>query len=73
MDYDCTCACIGAILDGDAVTTGSTARGARYNSTVNYITRRAQLGQEFVGIVVSEDGTVDAVTDSRIIRLNLNP
>lgn len=72
MDYDCTCACIGAILDGDAVTTGSTARGARYNSTVNYITRRAQLGQEFIGFVVSEDGTIDAVTPARVIRLNLN-
>ena len=72
MDYDCSCACIGAILDGDAVTTGSTARGARYNSTVNYITRRAQLDQHFVGIVVSEDGTVDAVTENRVIRLNLN-
>ena len=71
MDYDCTCACIGAILDGDAVTTGSTARGARYNSTVNYITRRAQFNQEFIGIVVSEDGTVDAVTGNRVIRLNL--
>lgn len=73
MDYDCNCACIGAILDGDSVTAGSTARGARYNSTVNYITRRSQFGQNFVGIVVSEDGTVDAVTDSRVIRLNLNP
>ena len=71
IDTDCCCPCIGAILDGDAVTIGSPARGARYNSTVNYISRRRQLGQSFTGIVVSEDGTVDAVTDQRIIRLNL--
>lgn len=71
IDTDCCCPCIGAILDGDAVTIGSPARGARYNSTVNYISRRKQLGQTFTGIVVSEDGTVDAVTDQRIIRLNL--
>ena len=71
MDWNCSCTCIGAILDGDAVTPGSTARGARYNSTVNYVARRSQLGQEFIGIVVSEDGTVDAVTSEKIIRLNL--
>ncbi len=71
LNEKCECCCIGAILDGDAVTAGSTARGARYNSTVNYVTRRAQLNQNFCGIVVSEDGTVDAVTPSRVIRLNL--
>ena len=72
IDYDCSCACIGAILDGDAVTAGSTARGARYNSTVNYITRRSQKGQDFIGIVISEDGTVDAVTGNKVIRLSIN-
>jgi hypothetical protein len=71
LNYNCECTCIGAILDGDAVTAGSTARGARYNSTVNYVTRRSQLSQEFIGIVVSEDGTVDAVTSTKVIRLNL--
>ena len=71
MDTDCTCACIGAILDGDAVTKGSLARGARFNSTLNYIKRKAELGKTFIGIVVSEDGTVDAVTKDRVIRLNL--
>ena len=71
MDADCRCQCIGAILDGDAVTRGTPARGARYNSTVNYITRRGQLDQTFVGIVVSEDGTVDAVADGRVNLLSL--
>ncbi|MDO5109886.1 MAG: hypothetical protein Q4D59_08160 [Erysipelotrichaceae bacterium] len=71
LNEKCECSCIGAILDGDAVTAGSTARGARFNSTVNYIVRRSQTGQRFFGIVVSEDGTVDAVTPTRITRLNL--
>lgn len=71
MDTDCRCRCIGAILDGDAVTRGSPARGARYNSTVNYINRRAQLDEYFVGIVVSEDGTVDSVTKDHIYRINV--
>ncbi len=72
IDTDCKCICIGAILDGDAVTKGTPARGARYNSTVNYVTRRSQLGQTFAGIVISEDGTIDAVSEGHIVRLNLN-
>ena len=72
MDTDCRCTCFGAILDGDAVTRGTPARGARYNSTVNYITRRSQLDQVFVGIVVSEDGTIDAVADGRVNLLSLS-
>ena len=71
MDTSCVCSCIGAILDGDAVAEGSLARGSRYNSTVNYIRRRAQLGQTFAGVVVSEDGSVDAVTAEHIHRLNI--
>lgn len=71
LNERCECSCIGAILDGDAVTAGSTARGARFNSTVNYIVRRAQTGQNFFGVVISEDGTVDAVTPTRITRLNI--
>lgn len=71
VDTLCNTSCIGAILDGDLVTEGSAARGARYNSTVNYVKRRSQLGQMFAGIVISEDGTVDAVTTEAITRLNL--
>ena len=71
MDYNCDCYCIGAILDGDLVTSGSTARGSRFNSTVNYINRRSQLGQEFIGIVISEDNTVDSVTAGKVVRLNM--
>ena len=71
MDTDCICSCIGAILDGDMVSRGSPARGSRFNSTVNYVRRRGQLGQKFIGIVFSEDGTVDAVSDARVQRLDL--
>ena len=71
MDTSCNCSCIGVILDGDRVVKGNISRGARYNSTVNYVTRRAQLDQFFLGIVISEDGTVDAVTSDRITRIIL--
>ncbi|MBR4162501.1 MAG: diadenylate cyclase, partial [Solobacterium sp.] len=72
MDTDCNCECIGAILDGDMVTKGSPARGARFNSTVNYVKRRSQLEQNFIGIVVSEDRSVDLVTDNNVYRLTLS-
>ena len=72
MDIDCRCGCIGAILDGDFTTKGNPARGARFNSTVRYVKRRSELGQHFVGIVLSEDGTIDAVSEDRIERINLS-
>ena len=71
MDTDCRCACIGAILDGDFTAKGNPARGARFNSTVHYIRRRAQLGETFAGIVISEDGTIDAVCLDQVERINL--
>ena len=72
MDTDCRCSCSGAILDGDFTAKGNPARGARFNSTVRYVRRRADLGRQFVGIVLSEDGTIDAVSDDRIERINLS-
>lgn len=72
MDTDCMSSCIGAILDGDFVTRGNMARGSRYNSTCNYIKRRMDLGQYFVGIVISEDGTVDVVSNDKVYRVNIN-
>lgn len=71
IDTDCICYCIGAILDGDLASKGSMARGARFNSTLTYVRRQAQLGRNFVGIVMSEDGTVDAVTKEKVYRLNI--
>lgn len=72
VDTDCCCSCIGAILDGDFVTRGSMARGSRYNSTCNYVKRRLDFDQHFTGIVISEDGTVDAVNGERVYRININ-
>lgn len=72
MDTDCRCSCIGAILDGDFVTRGSMARGSRYNSTCNYVKRRIDFDQHFTGIVISEDGTVDAVNGEKVYRININ-
>ena len=72
MDTDCTTNCIGAILDGDFVTRGSMARGSRYNSTCNYIKRRMDFHQYFIGIVISEDGTVDVVSNDKVYRVNIN-
>ena len=72
MNTDCICTCIGAILDGDLVTKGNPARGARFNSTVNYVRRRFMKKQYFTGIVISEDGTVDSVTEDHVYRIDLN-
>lgn len=72
MDTDSSCSCIGAILDGDFTARGNPARGARFNSTVRYVRRRAELGQTFVGIVLSEDGTIDAVSEDGVERINLS-
>ena len=71
IDTDCMCSCIGAILDGDFVAKGSLARGSRYNSAHNYILRRSQMNEKFTAIVISEDGTVDAIKDDKVYRINL--
>lgn len=72
MDTNCVCSCIGAILDGDVVTRGSMARGARFNSAHNYVKRRSQLNQHFTAFVISEDGTVDAINEEKVYRININ-
>ena len=36
------CYAIGAILDGEVCSEGSTARGARYNSLANYVTWKSK-------------------------------
>ncbi len=72
MDINCMCYCIGAILDGDLVARGSMARGSRFNSTFNYVKRRADFDQHFTGIVISEDGTVDAINEDKVYRININ-
>lgn len=69
MDTHCNCVCIGAILDGDAVAKGSRARGSRFNSTVNYVKRRSDFDEHFLGVVVSDDGSVDVVNEEKVFHL----
>lgn len=70
IDIDGRCHGIGIILDSDAVIKDVSSRGARYNSTVNYVNRRKLASQIFVWLVISEDKTVDIVTpDGSVIPL----
>lgn len=59
IDYDCNCYGIGIILDGDAVMEGLNSRGARFNSSINYVKRRNDFGEKFIAVIISEDKTVD--------------
>lgn len=64
------CYAIGAILDGEVCSEGSTARGARYNSLANYVAWKSKRTNEHpngirsLAVVVSEDQTVDFITPS---------
>lgn len=59
VDFNGKCYAIGAILDGDMAMKGNIERGARYNSTVNYIKRQNQKGHVFLAVIISEDKTID--------------
>ena len=62
IDENGICYAIGVILDGDAVLTGSAARGARYNSLCNYVKRRRSSekgNNRCFAVIISEDGTTD--------------
>jgi hypothetical protein len=57
LDTNFLCYGVGVILDGIAVSTGLSARGARYNSAQCYIDNKEH--QKFTAVVVSEDETID--------------
>lgn len=38
---------------------GLNSRGARYNSSVNYVKRRNDFGEKFIAVIISEDKTID--------------
>ena len=61
LSPDGICYAIGAILDGEAVTGGDTARGARYNSLNNYVKWRTESDKtcHVMAVVISEDQTID--------------
>lgn len=64
IDYDCVCYAIGAILDGNACEhTGSAERGARYNSACTYLANKTDPNNVFIAVVVSEDGTIDILSN----------
>jgi len=56
---------LGVILDGIASDEGDSARGARYNSALRYVSYQKSLGTPCLAVVVSEDGGVDLVPDLR--------
>lgn len=56
------CYAIGVILAGNADIEGSPERGARYNSAVKYIAACAKRSIKALGIIVSEDRTVNIVS-----------
>lgn len=55
---DGICYAIGAILDGEACCPGLTARGARYNSLLNYVKWKKS---GVLAIVISEDQSIDYI------------
>ena len=61
------CYAIGVILDGPASSDCTPSRGARYNSGIRYI---GSSSKPRLGIVVSDDQTVDVVP---ILRLRIRP
>ena len=57
IDTDFICYGVGVILDGIAVKSGLSSRGARYNSAKCYIDNKEN--EKYVAVVVSEDETID--------------
>lgn len=62
IDLDAVCHGIGVILDGKAETGGDSARGARYNSAIRYLSQHSDC----VILVVSEDRMIDILDPSTI-------
>ena len=60
LDVAGICHAIGVILDGEAVSDGTSVRGARYNSAVRYVKRS---NGKCVAIIISEDGMVNLYPD----------
>lgn len=61
LDADGQCHAVGVILDGLVSARGDTGRGSRYNSTLRYIDTRAPEGGRVVAVIISEDGSVEAM------------
>lgn len=60
LDEKGICHAIGVILDGEAISNGDTARGARYNSLCNYIDYQKKKNRgDCMAVIISEDKTID--------------
>ena len=59
MDTNCICHGIGLILDGPAIVSGNPARGARYNSAINYVEYQIQNKRNFIAAIISEDTSLE--------------
>jgi hypothetical protein len=63
LDRNFLCYGVGIILDGIAVNTGLSARGARYNSAQCYIDNKAD--EQFTAVVISDDETIDILYNKK--------
>lgn len=69
VDFQGNCVAFGVILDGEAKIRGETERGARYNSSKNYI-----AGENRIAIIVSEDkGKGIKIENGNRIKVIPNP
>lgn len=61
VDLETNCWACGVILDGEACKEGDMARGARFNSSNNYLKFLQKRHPEapLLGVVISEDGMID--------------
>ena len=68
MDKSCSCSFIGVLVDGMSILKGNPSRGARYNSIYNYIALKAKENIKCLGVIISEDGMIDAVCSNKFIE-----
>lgn len=71
IGIDGKCYGIGAILDGNALIEGNMSRGARYNSTINYIANKEN--KKYMAIIISEDKYINAIDTLDIKLLEVLP
>lgn len=62
IDENGSCSGIGLILDSNESVTGNPERGARYHSVLKYVKKWKNREIRCLGIVVSEDKTVDVIS-----------
>jgi hypothetical protein len=63
IDTNLICYGVGMILDGIAVKTGLSSRGARYNSAQCYIDNKDH--EKFAAVIVSDDETIDIIYNKK--------